>query len=166
MQNATAILGRINHTNVLSMEANLEPDTSAGLSVGPRDSRSMVEMTAALGSITLASELGTRYPSLTPVRSHVPSLASERGIKYSRPTSVDLDTRAASRHTSLSAGFMEGNLASELARCGQSTLAGELTFLVGRLRSTVSPLINMLKPSPHALIALMVLSVDVQVLLA
>ncbi|KAJ7818026.1 hypothetical protein B0H13DRAFT_2379238 [Mycena leptocephala] len=136
----------------------------------------MVEMTTALGGITLASELNTRYSSVTPVRSHVPSLASELGIKYSRPTSVNLE-RTTSRPASLSAGFMAGSLASELARCRSSTLAGELTFPVGRLRSTVSLLsfvniasahrwkllLTALKPSP--LIAPMVLSMDMQVLL-
>ncbi|KAJ7826760.1 hypothetical protein B0H13DRAFT_1918028 [Mycena leptocephala] len=135
MQNTTATLGRMNHANVISMEAKLETiyrltdkaskDTSAGISIGPRDSRSMVEMTTALGGITLASELNTRYSSVTLVRSHVPSLASELGIKYSRPTSVNLE-RTTSQPASLSAGFMAGSLASELARCGSSTLASEL----------------------------------------
>ncbi|KAJ6559599.1 hypothetical protein B0H19DRAFT_1260312 [Mycena capillaripes] len=87
----------------------------------------MVEMTAALGGITLASELGTRYSRLTPVGSHVPSLASELGIRCSRPTS-DLDPRAASQHPSLSAGSVVGDLASELARCGQSIPADDLVY--------------------------------------
>ncbi|KAJ6547258.1 hypothetical protein B0H19DRAFT_1075162 [Mycena capillaripes] len=117
MQNATATLGRMNHANIISMEGKLESD-----------SRSMVEMTAALGGITLASELGTRYSRLTPVSSHVPSLASELNIKYLRPNSVDLNDRAASQHSSLPAGSVVGNLASELARCGQSTPANDLVY--------------------------------------
>ncbi|KAJ7824046.1 hypothetical protein B0H13DRAFT_1919351 [Mycena leptocephala] len=162
MQNTTATLGRMNHANVISMEAKLETiyrltdkaskDTSAGISIGPRDSRSMVEMTTALGGITLASELNTRYSSVTPVRSHVPSLASELGIKYSRPTSVNLE-RTTSRPASLSAGFMAGSLASELARCGSSTLAGELNTDFPRWSSPIdgfSPDQHSISPSPAA----------------
>ncbi|KAJ7809352.1 hypothetical protein B0H13DRAFT_1927940 [Mycena leptocephala] len=106
MQNTTATLGRMNHANVISMEAKLETRRRIQVQEFYRPARLSFHggMTTALGGITLASELG---------------------IKYSRPTSVNLE-RTTSQPASLSAGFMAGSLASELARCGSSTLASEL----------------------------------------